>query len=74
MPAHTVRPRGALNIANGADDSNVAGAIVAADALIGSKVVPPVGTGSLANSLTSSLISTLTSFNEGAIGPGHCSE
>ncbi len=63
-----------LNIANGADGSSVAGAIAAADALIGSRVVPPVGTGSLPNSQTSSLNGTLTSFNEGAIGPGHCSE
>ena len=61
-----------LNVANGADDSAVAAAITAADALIGGLVVPPVGAGSLPNSATSALISTLTSFNEGAIGPGHC--
>lgn len=61
-----------LNIANGADGSSVAGAIAAADALIGGLVVPPVGTGSLPNSATSSLNSTLTSFNEGALGPPHC--
>jgi hypothetical protein len=61
-----------LNIANGADDSSVAGAIAAADALIGGLVVPPVGSGFLAPSATSSLTATLTSFNEGAIGPGHC--
>jgi hypothetical protein len=61
-----------LNIANGADGTDVAGAIAAADALIGGLVVPPVGTGSLAPKNTSSLNATLTSFNEGAIGPGHC--
>lgn len=61
-----------LNIANGADDSAIAGAIAAADALIGGLVVPPVGAGSLANSSTSSLTNTLTQFNEGLIGPGHC--
>lgn len=61
-----------LNIANGADGTSVAGAIAAADALIGGLVVPPVGTGSLSPSSTSSLNATLTSFNEGAIGPGHC--
>jgi hypothetical protein len=61
-----------LNIANGADGSAVAGAIVSADALIGGLIVPPVGSGSLAPSATSALITTLTSFNEGAIGPGHC--
>jgi hypothetical protein len=63
-----------LNIANGADDSAVAGAITAADALIGGLVVPPVGAGSLPNSATSSLITTLTQYNEGLIGPGHCPE
>jgi hypothetical protein len=61
-----------LNIANGADGSSVAGAIAAADALIGGLVVPPVGTGSLAPKNTSALISTLTSFNEGELGPPHC--
>jgi hypothetical protein len=61
-----------LNIANGADGSSIAGAIAAADALIGGLVVPPVGAGSLPNSSTSSLNSTLTDFNEGLIGPGHC--
>lgn len=61
-----------LNVANGADGSSIAAAIAAADALIGGLVVPPVGAGSLPNSATSALISTLTNFNEGAIGPGHC--
>ncbi|HEY3567113.1 MAG TPA: hypothetical protein VGP73_04195 [Thermoanaerobaculia bacterium] len=61
-----------LNVANGADDSSVAGAIVSADALIGGLVVPPVGSGFLAPSATGALITTLTNFNEGAIGPGHC--
>lgn len=61
-----------LNIANGADGSSVAAAIAAADALIGGLVVPPVGTGSLAPSTTSSLTTTLGSYNEGIIGPGHC--
>jgi len=61
-----------LNVANGADDTNIAGAITAADALIGGLVVPPVGAGSLSNAATSALNNTLTSFNEGTIGPGHC--
>lgn len=61
-----------LNIANGADGSSIAGAIAAADALIGSLVVPPVGTGFLAPKNTSSLTGTLGSFNEGETGPGHC--
>ena len=61
-----------LNIANGADDSAIAATITAADALIGALVIPPVGTGSLSPSQTSTLNDTLTDYNEGAIGPGHC--
>ncbi|HEX3129998.1 MAG TPA: hypothetical protein VH394_21875 [Thermoanaerobaculia bacterium] len=61
-----------LNVASGADDTSIAGAIVAADALIGGLVVPPVGAGSLSPSATSSLTATLDSFNQGLIGPGHC--
>ena len=61
-----------LNVAGGADDADIAGAIAAADALIGGLVVPPIGTGSLSNSATSALNATLTAYNEGAIGPGHC--
>jgi hypothetical protein len=61
-----------LNIANGADGSAVATTIAAADALIGSLVVPPVGTGSLAPGDVSALVTTLDQFNQGLIGPGHC--
>jgi hypothetical protein len=61
-----------LNVANSADDAAVATYIAQADALIGNLVVPPVGSGSLPSSATSSLTATLTSYNEGAIGPGHC--
>ena len=61
-----------LNIANGADGTSVAAAIAAADALIGNLVIPPVGGGSLPSSATSSLTSTLDSFNNGLTGPGHC--
>jgi hypothetical protein len=61
-----------LNIAAGADGSAVAQAITDADALIGSLVVPPVGSGSLAPSVTSELTTALTNYNEGATGPGHC--
>lgn len=61
-----------LNIANGADGTAVASAIAAADALIGGLVIPPVGVGSLAPASTSALTSILASYNEGAIGPGHC--
>lgn len=61
-----------LNVAAGADGSAVAGAIVAADSLIGGLVVPPVGSGFLAPSATSALTTTLMNYNEGATGPGHC--
>jgi hypothetical protein len=61
-----------LNVASGADGSSIAGAIAAADALIGDLVVPPVGAGSLPNSQTSSLTGELALFNEGTTGPGHC--
>jgi hypothetical protein len=44
----------------------------AADALIGSLVVPPVGTGALAPSLTGALTESLAIYNEGGAGPGHC--
>lgn len=61
-----------LNIANGADDTDVAAAVAAADALISGLVVPPVGNGYLAPASTSALITALANYNEGATGPGHC--
>lgn len=63
-----------LNIAAGADPTAVAAAISSADALIGNLVVPPTdgSTDSLANSATSALTATLTDYNEGDTGPGHC--
>jgi hypothetical protein len=63
-----------LNVANGADPTAVAAAIAAADALIGGLYIPPVGSGLLAPSATSDLNDTLTQYNEGGTGPGHCSE
>jgi hypothetical protein len=62
-----------LNVASGSDPAAVAAAITAADTLIGALVVPPVGGGFLAPAVTSALTGTLASYNEGAIGPGHCS-
>jgi hypothetical protein len=40
--------------------------------MIGALVVPPVGTGYLLPSQTSSLTSTLDAFNNGRLGPPHC--
>jgi hypothetical protein len=61
-----------LNVPNGADPTALGTAIADADALIGGLQVPPVGSGYLAPGVTSSLTSLLTSYNEGAVGPGHC--
>lgn len=61
-----------LNVANGADGSAVASDIAAADALIGDKVVPPVGSASLKPAVTSALTTALANYNEGLTGPGHC--
>jgi hypothetical protein len=63
-----------LNIANGADPSAVQQAITNADNMIGALVVPPVGEGYLAPAQTSDLTETLTEYNEGTIGPGHCND
>jgi hypothetical protein len=62
-----------LNVENGADPSEIEEVIEDADDLIAGQVVPPVGTGYLHPSLTSGLVDLLTRYNEGAIGPGHCS-
>jgi hypothetical protein len=62
-----------LNIANGSSPVSIQSSIDAADALIGSLVIPPVGSGSLSPAATSALVTALTNYNEGAIGPGHCS-
>ncbi len=61
-----------LNIAFGADPGDAAAAIAAADVLIGSLVVPPVGSGSLPSCEVSTLTQTLDDFNNGVTGPGHC--
>jgi hypothetical protein len=61
-----------LNIAAGADPTDAAAAIAAADALIGGLVVPPIGSGYLAPSSTASLTTALDNYNNGVTGPGHC--
>jgi len=63
-----------LNLAMGADPTDVAAAVVAADALIGALVVPPVGGGFIAPSTTSAVTEILDDFNNGIIGPGHCDD
>jgi hypothetical protein len=61
-----------LNIAKGADGTSINATIAAADALIGSNIIPPVGSDSLTPGSVSALVTALTNFNEGATGPGHC--
>jgi hypothetical protein len=61
-----------LNVANGASGSSINSSITAADALIGSLVIPPVGSGYLAPRATSALVTALSNYNEGITGPGHC--
>jgi hypothetical protein len=63
-----------LNIADGADGSAIATTIAAADAAIGSLVVPPVGSGALAPSSVSPLVTALDDYNNGVTGPGHCDD
>ncbi len=61
-----------FNILSGADPSTIGEAVDAADALIGSQVIPPVGAAALKAALTSSLTTELAGYNEGLTGPGHC--
>lgn len=64
-----------LNVANGVTCDSAAAAIAAADALIGNKVVPPVGTDTLSNASVSALVTALNNFNNGSGGDGcagHC--
>ncbi len=57
-----------LTLANGSDPTPIASAIAAADALIGSLVVPPVGGGFLAPSSTDALTQMLDDYNNGRLG------
>jgi len=61
-----------LNLANGADPSVISATIAAADAQIGSLVVPPVGLDFLDPSLTTIDAHEMDDWNNGVTGPGHC--
>lgn len=63
-----------LNIVSGASSSGIAATITASDVMIGSKIVPPVGNGTLKTSSVSSLVGALDNFNSGLSGVPHCSE
>ncbi len=62
-----------LNIAKGANPAPVASVIAQADALIGARVCPPIGTGALLPPQVTSLVSTLDAYNSGLYGSFHCS-
>jgi hypothetical protein len=62
-----------LNIANGANPALIQTYVNNADALIGSKVIPPVGTGTLTPSSSNSLTDKLDDWNEEKIGHVTCS-
>lgn len=53
-------------------DPNIDDVADAADALIGNRVIPPIGSGFLHPSRTSRLIDLLTAFNEGRAGTRKC--
>ena len=61
-----------LSIAGGADPTAIAATILAADALIGGLVVPPIGSGNLPANPATAYANTLDDYNNGLIGPGHC--
>ena len=61
-----------LNIAAGASSAGIASTIAAADALIDSLLIPPVGSGSLDPSAVSSLVAALDAFNSGLSGVPSC--
>ena len=63
-----------LNEAHGADPADTAQATPDANAIIGGLVIPPNGSGYLPPGQTSELVETLTQYNEGTIGPGHCDD
>lgn len=61
-----------LNVCAGATGSAIASTVTAADALIGSLVVPPVGTDYLNPSLASDLTNTMDDYNNGEMGSEPC--
>ncbi len=62
-----------LNVAQGANATPIAAAIVQADALIGARLCPPLGVGALLPSQVSSLVTTFDAYNNGLYGSFHCS-
>jgi uncharacterized repeat protein (TIGR01451 family) len=63
-----------LNVANDADGSCIASTIAAADALIGSKRIPPHSTKSVSANAVSALVSSLDDYNNGLLCVPHCDD
>jgi hypothetical protein len=63
-----------LNIASGANGSCIAQTLADLDALIGDRVIPPVGDGFLLPRQTSSYVNILTQYNEGFLCSPSCYE
>jgi hypothetical protein len=61
-----------LNVANGADDTDVVAAVNNAHAAIGALVIPPIGAGYIPPATASPIAQILDDYNNGIIGPGHC--
>ena len=61
-----------LNVANGAISGSIDAAIVAADALIGNLVVPPIGTDTLAPSAVCTVTQDLDDFDNDEDDHDHC--
>ena len=62
----------AAKLNGGANDPAIASTIAAADALIGSRVIPPVGNGYLAPNVTDAIKTQLDAYNNGRVGPPKC--
>lgn len=63
-----------LNIANGSDGASITSTITAADAMIGSLVIPPAGSGNLTNTTVAALHDALEDYNSGDGGVEYCTD
>ena len=61
-----------LNRANGASELDVESALTVSDALIGARVIPPIGAAFADPGLTAPTTQVLDDFNNGIVGPGQC--
>jgi hypothetical protein len=63
-----------LNVLEGANSSCISTYIAQADALIGSRVIPPIGNGKLTTKQASFLNNILDDFNNGRLCAAHCDD